>query len=271
VRAFVHGGIGRPAAAVVGTWDPFVPAHRVLFRQLSEHAAAVGLDAVAILLDPSPVLLLHGRSVYPVYDDIGSRLPLMLESDVDGVVRVAFARRDLGGTPGDLLRAVDATGVRIAELWLGRRQSLGTGDEGSREGVAQLAKRRGMRLEILPHVREPSMFARGLLKEGKLAEAAELVGHFPLRRRPRGDSLLVAWPPGRYLALPLAAPAAAPTRPAVEVDLVPGRGGMAALEWPDPAFRYLTFVAGPGDASPRGETRTSASAVAVPDGQLLPA
>jgi hypothetical protein len=269
VRAFVHGRVERPAAAVVGAWDPFVPAHRALFRQLSEHAAGRGLAAVAILLDPSPVLLLHGRSVYPVYDDVGSRLPLMLASDLDAVVRVAFARRDLGGTPRDLLSAVDATGVRVAELWLGRRQSLGTGDEGSREGIAHLAKQRGMRLEILPHVREPSMVARALLKEGKVAQAAELVGHFPLRRRPRADRLLVAWPPGRYLVRPLAGPAAAPTRRAFELELVAAEGGMAALEWPDPAFRYLTFVAGPGDARGRGAARRTATAAAAPAGQLV--
>lgn len=247
MRAAVHGRITRPAAVVVGAWDPFVGAHRALFDQLAEQARAQSLDPVAIVLDPSPVLFLHGRSEYPVYDDIHSRLRLMLGSSLEGVVRVLFTRRDVDGTAAELLDAVFDAGVEIRELWLGERQSLGPGPSGTPRAIRALGKRHGFSVVHLPSARFPKTSVRELLREGRLVEARAAVGHPPLRSRPRGSSVSVAWRTGPYRAVPVTAPDGRRAGEPLMLDLIPGRGRMATFEWPGREVHYLAFLSGPGD------------------------
>jgi hypothetical protein len=62
MRAALFGCGGRPALAVIGSWDPFVRAHRRLMRELSRRARLRSLTSLAIVLDPHPARFIHGLS-----------------------------------------------------------------------------------------------------------------------------------------------------------------------------------------------------------------
>ena len=250
MRASLRGRVARPAIAVVGVWDPLLPDHRALLARLAWEAHARSLGSLAVLLDPPPRRYLDGPWEWPVYDDVETRVRLMLGCGLDAVCCLRFARADIHAAAADLL-ALLRDRVPLAELWLGAGQALGTGPAGSERAIAALAAESGVGLVRLPptSLKPLGRQVRQLLVAGRIAEATRVVGRPPVRRQPTSGRLRLAWRPGQYQAVPLADPVAAVPGPGVEVCLAPTPRGLPCLAWPDCAAGYLAFVAGPGDES----------------------
>ncbi len=274
MRARLEGGGGAPAkgaVAMVGTWDPLLPAQRQVLMQLSRHAQARSLWAVAVVLHPPPPRFLQpAGAIWPEYTDLPTRLARLRECGLDRALVVHFRRRDLDAATGSFFDLMSSH-VPLVELWLGAGQTLGRFEHGSHAGIAEQAARRGIALCRLEPIRAAPGTAevRRLLHEGRVREAAEAVGHPPVWRRPRSGVLPLHWPPGRYqtVALGAAGPTGSARRRAaadadrrpgggeagranaelIEVELTPGRRSPARLEWPRPDLRCLGVVAGPRD------------------------
>jgi FAD synthetase len=247
LRSTFRGTSTGPVAAVVGTWEPFLPEHRRLLEQLCTGARDRGLSPVAIMLDPPPALFLHGARAWPLYDDTATRLELIQKCPLDGVLLVRFARRDVDAAAEEFFDAVCAH-FELRELWLGRHQSFGRGPKGNQEAIARIAERRhfGVRvLDPLPLPAPPRV--RALLSSGRLTEAIRLVGRVPSRRRPRGDCVHLDWAQGRYAAVP--ATAGGGTHSAITVEISASSRGGHVLRWPGREIVSLAFVEGPGDAA----------------------
>jgi FAD synthase len=246
LEAVLEGGDACRIVAAVGVWDPLLPAHEDLFRQLRSHAQQHGLAAAAIVLDPDPVRFLWGAAEVPVYNDIQTRVRLLLSSDLDRVVMVRFRRRDLFSGADDLFSAVLGC-VQLEELWLGARQTLGRGDGNSFEAIVELGRPLGVVVKRRAFARLETQDVRELLAAGRLREAAQAVGRPPIRSRPRSGRLRLAWRPGLYQAAQLAGLEAEAGAKPIRVRLAADGNRLPKLEWPDPAIRRLAFVAGPGD------------------------
>jgi hypothetical protein len=149
MRASLFGELNAPAVAVVGVWDPLLPAHLELFEQLCAYARGHGLDPLAIVLDPDPGVLRFGAARWPTYDEVHTRIRLIRRFGPKAVVRASFTSAGLAATAAELFAAVRSR-VTLAELWLGAHQPLGAGDAGSPETVARLAIEYGVRIVRLP-------------------------------------------------------------------------------------------------------------------------
>jgi hypothetical protein len=252
VKTTLHGEVRAPVAAVVGVWDPLLPAHRDLFADLRRHASAHDLAAVAIVLDPSPQALLYGAADAPVYHDLRTRIAILLAAGLDAVLTVHLAERDLLAGAEAFF---DRVGRRhdLRELWLGARQTLGRGEVGSVRVIERTAADRGVALTRLPDRRLPTGTVQRLLAEGRLDEAAQLVGGSPIQSRPRGESLTLAWSPGSYRAVPLRDPTAPIAAPALTIDAIPTGAGLVRIPWPSRDIPALAFLRGPGDLAARDD------------------
>jgi hypothetical protein len=246
----LHGTVTRPAVTTAVTWDPFTPYVANFARLLAARARTGGWSAVPMLLDPAPPALRNGEPQWPFLHDVPTRVQLLLDCGAEAVAVVGFRHDDLTKGAGDLFDVV-GTGVRIAEFWLRRGQSLGSGPEGSPEGVLEAAARRGFPCRFVRQLNQQAAVAvRDALLAGGVARAARYVGTYPTLRQPRSGAVRLAWQAGTYRAIPADSPSASvDSAPPIDVALVPSPRGMALLDWPDRAVEYLRFVRGPGDVA----------------------
>lgn len=246
MRGTLHGTVAGPAAAVVGTWDPFMPEHRRLLDELTTDAHATGLSSVAIMLDPPPARFIRGGKAWPLYDDTATRLEVVRSCPVDAVLLVHLARRDIDATAADFLELVSAH-IRLRELWLGSAQSLGPGPDGNPDAIARVARRRRFGIRTLEPFSMSTSQVRESLLAGRLAHAIQIVGRPPARRRPRAAQVRLDWPDGRYEAVP--STNAGEHAGTIAVEIRASRRGDPMLWWPDRQITRLAFIKGPADAA----------------------
>jgi hypothetical protein len=251
-KAFTDATVGTPALAVIGTWDPLIPAHRELFQEIARRGAEAELTPVVIILFPSPTRLLNpAPSICLEYTDIRARIVLIREcADVE-VLIIRLTKSDLDASCRSFFHIIGSY-LRLRELWLGADQSLGRGQQGSDAAIAALARSRKISLRRMPVIdgsRVGGMALR-LLGEGKVREATQYVGHGPIWGRPKSGVLKLNWPPGKYLAVSIAKPAFTPvaTSGLISVRISPPvKGRQPTLEWPRRDMEWLSFLASAAD------------------------
>ncbi|HVA89953.1 MAG TPA: hypothetical protein VNL71_08915, partial [Chloroflexota bacterium] len=239
MNARMYGRLEGRAIGVVGVWDPLTVTHRALFEQVRCQAARRGLSSLAVVIDPDPARFIWNREPWPVFNDVHTRGELLRALGIDAMLHLRFHKGDLAAGAREFFDQVGEH-AELAELWLGAKQSLGRGPNGSQEMIAELAAERSISLHLLPSPAAEQTKISGAgavhpievrkrLAEGRIEAAGMAVGCLPMRRRPRGATLRVAWAPGCYQALTLAQPAAPATGGTIEVDLVDRGNGWADL------------------------------------------
>lgn len=247
----IHGEVDGPAVAVVGSWDPLLNENGILCKMMTGYARRKQMRSVAIVLTPHPGILAFGRARFPHYNDFDSRVSILL-GWADAVMHVNMSRREMHEASAAQFLDRVRERLPLAELWMGAKQSLGTGPSGSGKAVLAATRERGIRLKVLTEVdlRPVQKEVRRCVLEGAMRDAAGVAGRPAVLSRPKaGRGARVAWPAGVYGAVALRAPDAAVDGEVREVRLSPRADGMSEVEWPDRSVRYLAFVAGPGDAA----------------------
>jgi hypothetical protein len=231
----------------MGVFDPLLSTHLNLFAELRGYAQQRGLRSLAFLIDPDPASLIYGRSDWPVFDDRESRVRLILGAGIDGMVLLRFYRQDLFAVAADFFNQVTPQ-VEMAELWLGARQNIGSGPESAAEIVEQLAESHRISIRRLERVaiRQTTFEVRQRLTDGSVRRAADIVGRFPRRVRPRTGTLRLAWKPGPYEAVVDDSSNDSLLGRRVQHELVEDGWRLARAMWPKHADA-LSFVAGPLD------------------------
>ena len=239
----------QPSVAILGVFDPILPAHLDLFAEVRDYARLQGFQALVMLIDPNPGSLMFGRVDWPVFHDRDTRIRLIQESGIDGVLLLRFFRQDLFAIAADFFEAIDPV-TNVVELWLGARQSIGSGPESSPTIVQQMALARGITIKRLPAVELTKMSreVRRSLWTGTVRDAFAVSGQFPQRLRPRTGTLRLAWQPGRYLAVASSSAGEPVDGQTLELDLVEDGRRISRMQWPDERIDRLAFVAGPADA-----------------------
>jgi hypothetical protein len=245
-----------PAIGVIGTWDPVVGANQELFQRLVHQAEQARLLPLVIILDPSPARLLNpDDSICLEYSDIKARIALIRDCAPVNILVVKFKKRDLDASVSSFFHLVDCHS-HLRELWLGARQSLGRGQQGSDAAIRRYMRRHHIVLRRLPDVQRSRVRggALRLLGEGRVRDAIKSAGHSPIWERPRSGVLYLNWPPGEYLALPMSKPSFATGSAAgvISLRLTPTlTGGPRRLDWPGRDVEWLAFLAGPSDKKSR--------------------
>jgi FAD synthase len=234
------------AVAIIGGWDPLLTVHFDVFNSMQDRAKASDRSSLVVMLEPNPILYVQGASNWPVYNDLGWRVKLILDAGIDTVATVHCDETVLEKGIRDLLLSLQPH-ARITELWLGASQTLGRGDLGNATAIARVTRELGIELSRLGYALDSFLgsHARRFVLAGKLASAIELVQRPPTFARPAGDRLRLAWPAGRYRALPVDA-AGRQIDEAIAVELISNDDGFAYATWPREADN-LQFVTGPDD------------------------
>jgi hypothetical protein len=241
------GGATAPAVLLVGVWDPVLPDHLDLFRQLRDHAAARSLRPIVATIDPPPGSYVQASSMWPIYDDLPSRLALQASCGIDDTLIVEMVADDLRLTATDFLGAVTEQ-LALKELWLGRNQTFGSGPSGAMPAIRQFASARDISVRVLPAslTRFTCGLIRQLLVSGRLREAIEVVKRPPTRSRPSSGLLSLTWAPGTYTVVSIDRSTRSVTSQSRRLTLSRAEGFASLVPWPDDV-ESLAFLSGPAD------------------------
>ncbi|WP_307176157.1 bifunctional riboflavin kinase/FAD synthetase [Demequina sp. NBRC 110054] len=173
-----------PTVVTIGNFDGVHRGHRAVLSRMAADARSRGLRAVAITFDPHPRAV-HDPAHPPVLiTGIEDRLERLAETGLDGVLLVDYTLDFAMQTPEEFVRNYLVDGLGAAVVVVGRDTKFGRGNAGDVETLKELGDALGFAVEVLPDAgdtdargrRWSSTWVRELLDDGKVREAAEVLG-----------------------------------------------------------------------------------------------
>ncbi|WP_298321823.1 bifunctional riboflavin kinase/FAD synthetase [Haloactinopolyspora sp.] len=198
-----------PSVVTIGNFDGVHRGHRSVLTRMVADARAAGAKAVVVTFDPHPRMLHNPDDAPELICGIEDRLELLAETGLDAVLVQPYTWEFARQSPEEFVRRFLVDGLRAATVVVGRDVRFGWRNEGDLSTMLALGERYGFSVEVIDDVRPSSekahrrwssTWVRELLAEGRVAEAAEILGR-PHRVRGvvvRGDAR------GRDLGFPTA-------------------------------------------------------------------
>src|SRR5262249_58787442 len=146
-RAACRGG-----AVTVGNFDGVPRGHAALIGEARRHAAAVGGPAVVLTFDPHPLRLLRPEQFQPVLTTADDRAELLLANGADHVVMLETTPELLRLSAEDFFREVLRKRLGARAMVEGTNFGFGRDREGTVETLAELCRRDGIGLTVVPPV-----------------------------------------------------------------------------------------------------------------------
>jgi riboflavin kinase/FMN adenylyltransferase len=172
-----------PIAVSVGVFDGAHRGHREVFGALAETAAERGARSVVVTLDPHPATVLRPGTEVPLLTTPDERAMLIGEAVApDAVFIHPFDEEVAALPPAQFLRGLVPPDARLDALVVGYDFRMGKDRTGGFEELARIGEADGFEVRRVP-ARElggapvSSTRIRGLVSEGRLAEAAQALGH----------------------------------------------------------------------------------------------
>ena len=165
----------------IGSFDGVHLGHRQVISQLTSHARSVGGSSVVITFWPHPAAVLNPDKHFPVLSTIDEKKLLMAETGIDCLIVLPFTKEFSRIAYADFVSDYLVGQLGIDTLLVGYDNKLGRDGLGRFHEVEALSRQYGFqvkRLEALASDEQPisSTMIRGLLSEGKVSEAAKLLG-----------------------------------------------------------------------------------------------
>ncbi|WP_084040515.1 bifunctional riboflavin kinase/FAD synthetase [Demequina sp. NBRC 110053] len=203
----VPGDLG-PTAVTLGNFDGVHRGHQAVLEQMVSDARARGHAAVAMTFEPHPKLV-HDPEHPPVLImGIEDKLEGLAQTGLDGTIVVPYSLEFADQTPEEFVQSWLVDGLNAACIVVGKDTKFGRGNAGDVDTLRALGEAYGFEVDVIDDAcavsesgrRWSSTWVRELLENGKLVEAAEVLGR-PHRLRGvvvDGDKL------GREIGFPTA-------------------------------------------------------------------
>ena len=194
----------RPVVATIGAFDGIHRGHHLLLGQVVDRARTLGLASLCVTFDPHPDLVLYPDRHVTYLTDRNEKERVLHQLGLDHVLVIEFTSELSLMTPEAFLTLLEES-YPLAELWVGSDFALGRGRTGTIAALAELGRIQGFALHVVPPRRADSevissTFIRGLLSQGNVRHAAQLLG-----RRYRISGLVESGAQrGRQLGFPTA-------------------------------------------------------------------
>jgi FAD synthase len=133
----------RGHAVVLGSFQPWQVHHHQLIEELGRHGKETQQPTAVVWMNPSPRTIMGTATTSATA--VPTQAQHFLACGVETVFEVSLTLPELQGHAFDFLNELRRH-ARIEELWIGRRQSLGSGPLGSPEAIRQYCDRAGIRL-----------------------------------------------------------------------------------------------------------------------------
>lgn len=175
-------------AVTIGKFDGVHSGHRAVIDRLRQAADERGLSSVAVTFDRNPLAILAPEKSPPALVGNEQKLDLLAETGIDATLLLSFDRELSRLSPEDFVTTVLSGALKARLVFVGHDFRFGHRGAGDVDRLRELGEEYGFDVELIADVapadgrRVSSTWIRELLAEGRVAEAARLLGHDPAVR-----------------------------------------------------------------------------------------
>lgn len=183
----VPAGFG-PSAVTIGKFDGVHAGHRRVITELRDVADAAGLTATVVTFDRNPMSLIRPDDCPDALLSNAQKVELLAEVGVDATLMLSFDRQFSAQSPEEFVRRILVEALHARVVLVGLDFRFGAQGAGSVSRLRELGAIHGFDVRLVDEVRPrddrrtSSTWIRELLTEGRVGEAAELLGHLPTIR-----------------------------------------------------------------------------------------
>lgn len=171
-----------PTVVTVGMFDGVHRGHAAVFDRVRAEAAALDARAAVVTFDPHPLAVLAPDKAPCVLTTLDQRLRLFERSGFDIALVLRFDRELAALDPEAFTRAALVDDLHVRKVIVGEDFRFGHKRAGDVRTLSELGKSFGFEAEAIALVGEgsrriSSTDIRRLIADGKVEDAAELLGH----------------------------------------------------------------------------------------------
>lgn len=166
---------------ITGTWDPLLPRHMALFKELLRYSKKKALNPYILIFYPTPAnYIFEGK--FKEYFDLDARIAFFKHLGFNNLIVTEFETADLKRSSAEFLNELTRqTGISIRELWVGENQQFGAGAQGFLSIRHECASR-GINLRVLKNSFLVNLDKESFYRDfnaGKFGLSSAIVGYFP--------------------------------------------------------------------------------------------
>lgn len=177
-----------PSAVTIGKFDGVHGGHRAVIARLKAIAADRGLRSAVVTFDRNPLSLLRPEDCPLSLSSTAQKLELLADTGIDAALMVTFDREFAALPPEDFVRSILVDALRAQVVFVGSDFRFGARGAGTVDTLRELGVAGGFEVIVVDDVaptgerRVSSTWVRELLEEGRVREAADLLGALPTIR-----------------------------------------------------------------------------------------
>jgi riboflavin kinase/FMN adenylyltransferase len=177
-----------PSAVTIGKFDGLHLGHRAVIARLLGEARARGLVPTALTFDRNPLSVLAPEKCPASLVSNAQKLELLADAGLEATLMVTFDKAFSALPPEAFVSDILVDALHAGLVLVGRDFRFGVQGSGTVETLERLGAELGFEVLVVADVapssggRLSSSGIRGLLEEGRVAEAAELLGYLPRLR-----------------------------------------------------------------------------------------
>lgn len=166
----------------LGNFDGLHRGHIKIIERIRRVAAERGGTALVLTFDPHPTRVVRPDKAPPLLMTESQKVEALERAGIQGVAIVRFTPELSRWEPEAFVRSVLVDWLRVSEVWVGADFLFGRDRSGNFSLLRMLGAQHGFRVEKIDPVRYKEFVVsstriRRLLAEGRVDEAAALLGH----------------------------------------------------------------------------------------------
>lgn len=186
IRILTEVHLTKPTVLTIGSFDGVHRGHAQLIETVKNHARLKQASSALVTLNPHPKLVLRPDSDLQLLSTLDERLELLAQQNLDYVVVFPFSLEQAKLRAREFVELL-RNHLNMIEIVCGPNFALGYKREGTIEVLNALGAEMGFSVTIV----EPRQFEQGmvsstrvrdLVANGQVAEAAQLLGRYPMLR-----------------------------------------------------------------------------------------
>lgn len=186
IRILTEVHLTKPTVLTIGSFDGVHRGHAQLIRTVQDHARMKQASSALVTLNPHPKIVLRPDSDLQLLSTLDERLELLAQQNLDYVVVFPFSLEQAKLRAREFVELL-RNHLNMIEIVCGPNFALGY----KREGTVPVLEDLGAEMGFIVTVVEPRHFEQGMISStrvrdlvanGDVAEAAQLLGRYPMLR-----------------------------------------------------------------------------------------
>ena len=171
----------RNPVLTLGNFDGVHLGHQRIFKELKEEARKTNGEAIVFTFDPHPLKILAPQSCPPLITPFKKKLMLMERSGIDVLIVATFDQAFAGTTPEAFVKEILVDKIGARKILVGYNYNFGKDRQGNVEMLMRWGQKFGFEVKVIEamkvnHIPVSSSKIRELIQDGKMGEAAQLLG-----------------------------------------------------------------------------------------------